>query len=256
MFNSIWKNISKFIRDNLTKKEFNPKLIDLKVSRLTDSIKLNPSIKGLLLNERRGEFEQISLDSVPNYNKLDTVENVNELRPVINYPNIYSSWYDYIKKMIIGNRNLENFNFWKLFKKSGNPSQTNNKFSFNCDGEFIGFINDKGDIIISSTNTEWRDDGHTSYLIKSNCVSNEGILTFAWDTVFPNKLFYSINNNLYECMINENTSELYINKCYALSGFSKFINCFPSPKGDIIVLLYEKGIQVYDMFQNLLFSKR
>jgi hypothetical protein len=57
-------------------------------------------------------------------------------------------------------------------------------------------------------------------------------------------------------MINENELVLSINKCYALSGYSKFINCFPSPKGDIIILLYEKGIQVYDMFQNLLFSKR
>jgi hypothetical protein len=57
-------------------------------------------------------------------------------------------------------------------------------------------------------------------------------------------------------MINKNSLKLNINKSYTLSGYTKFINCFPSPKGDIIILLYEKGIQVYDMFQNLLFSKR
>jgi CRISPR/Cas system-associated endoribonuclease Cas2 len=135
------------------------------------------------------------------------------------------------------------------------PSHINNNFSYSCDGKFIGYINKQGDIIISNTDTEW-NDSYASYLIKSNYVSNEGFLTFVWDTVFPNKIFYSTNNSLYECMINENELMLYINKCYALSGYSKFINCFPSPKGDIIILLYEKGIQVYDMFQNLLFSKR
>jgi hypothetical protein len=157
--------------------------------------------------------------------------------------------------MIIGNKNLENFNFWKLFKKNVSPSQINNNFSFSCNGEFIGFINNQGDIIISSTNIDW-DDGFVSYSIKSNYVSNEGFLTFAWDNVFPNKVFYSTKNSLYESIINENELVLSINKCYALSGYSKFINCFPSPKGDILILLYEKGIQVYDMFQNLLFSKR
>ena len=251
MKNSIWKNISKFIRDNFTKKEFNPKLIDLKLIRLNDSIKLNPLVKGLLLNEGKGEFEQINLDSEPNYNKLDTNKNTHQLQPNFNFPIIYSSWYEYIKKKIIGN-----YNFWRLFKKSVNPSQINNNFSFSCDGEFIGFINNEGDIIISSTNTEWNDNGYISYSIKSNELSNEGILTFAWDTVFPNKLFFSANNYLYECMININFLKLYINKCYTLSVYSKFINCFPSPKGDMIILLYEKGIQVYDIFQNLLFSKR
>ena len=251
MKNSIWKNISKFIRDNFTKKEFNPKLIDLKLIRLNDSIKLNPLVKGLLLNEGKGEFEQINLDSEPNYNKLDTNKNTHQLQPNFNFPIIYSSWYEYIKKKIIGN-----YNFWRLFKKSVNPSQINNNFSFSCDSEFIGFINNEGDIIISSTNTEWKDDGYISYSIKSNELSNEGILTFAWDTVFPNKLFFSANNYLYECMININFLKLYINKCYTLSVYSKFINCFPSPKGDMIILLYEKGIQVYDIFQNLLFSKR
>ena len=64
MKNSIWKNISKFIRDNFTKKEFNPKLIDLKLIRLNNSIKLNPLVKGLLLNEGKGEFDQINLDII------------------------------------------------------------------------------------------------------------------------------------------------------------------------------------------------
>jgi len=255
MINSIWKNISNFIRDNLTKKEFNPKLIDLKVIKLSDSRKLNPLVKGLLLDEAKGVFEQISLDSEPNENRLGANQNTKELQKLFNYPIIFSSWYDYIKTMIFGNKNLEYLNFWKLFKKSVSPSHINNNFSFNCDGKFIGYINSQGDIIISSTNIEWNDD-YASYLIKSNNVSNEGILAFAWDTLFPNKVFYSTNNSLYECMIIENELVLSINKCYALSGYSKFINSFPSPKGDIIILLYEKSIEVYDMFQNLLFSKR
>jgi len=255
MINSIWKNILNFIRDNLTKKEFNPKLIDLKVIKLSDSRKLNPLVKGLLLDEAKGVFEQISLDSEPNENRLGANQNTKELQKLFNYPIIFSSWYDYIKTMIFGNKNLEYLNFWKLFKKSVSPSHINNNFSFNCDGKFIGYINSQGDIIISSTNIEWNDD-YASYLIKSNNVSNEGILAFAWDTLFPNKVFYSTNNSLYECMIIENELVLSINKCYALSGYSKFINSFPSPKGDIIILLYEKSIEVYDMFQNLLFSKR
>ena len=49
------------------------------------------------------------------------------------------------------------------------PSHINNNFSFSCDGKFIGYINNQGDIIISSTNIEWNDD-YASYLIKSNNV--------------------------------------------------------------------------------------
>ena len=86
MINSIWKNISNFIRDNLTKKEFNPKLIDLKLIKLTDSIKLNPLVKGLLLDEAKGELEQVSLDSEPNDNRLDTNQNTKELQQLFNYP--------------------------------------------------------------------------------------------------------------------------------------------------------------------------
>ena len=98
-----------------------------------------------------------------------------------------------------------------------------------------------------------------SYVINSNISSNEGISSFAWDSINSNKLFYSSNNILYECSKDESKDELnknlYINKIYLLSRFSKFINCFPSPKGDLLILLYEKCIEVYDIYQNLLFSK-
>jgi hypothetical protein len=36
---------------------------------------LNPLVKGLLLDEGKGEFEQINLDSEPNDYKLDTNQN-------------------------------------------------------------------------------------------------------------------------------------------------------------------------------------
>lgn len=262
MINSFLKNLSITIKDKLTKKEFNPNLIDLKVIRLTESIdlersKLNPFSKGLILNEGKGQFEQINLNSDSNYNKLQTSkENAEILKPIINYSNNNSSWYDYLKNIIFGGRNPSNSSFFsKFFKRSINFEQNiESNFSFNSDGKFIGFINQEGNIILS--NIELNE---FSYVINSNISSNEGISSFAWDSINSNKLFYSSNNILYECSKDESKDELnknlYINKIYLLSRFSKFINCFPSPKGDLLILLYEKCIEVYDIYQNLLFSK-
>jgi hypothetical protein len=255
MINSLWQNISKFMKGNLSKSEYNFKLMDKKVVELVDNIELersvlNPLKKGLLLNEAKGKYEEINLNSDSNYNKLDTSRNIKILEPCLNYPINYTSWFDYLKKKIIfGNRNQENFNYlFKFFKQYRNVNkEPNNSFSFNSNGKLIGFINEEGEAIISNSETN-----NISYIIKPN---NEGISSFAWDTINPNKLFYSNNNILYECILNENELKLLINKNYLLSKFAKFINCFPSPKGDLLILLYQNGIEIYDLFQNLLYSK-
>ena len=249
MINFLSNNISKFIKEKLTKSEYNYKLIDIKQVNLEACIelensKLNPPTKGLLLDESKGKFEEIDLDSDSNYNKIKThPENLKTLELIHNYTINYSSWFDYLKKIIFGNRNQEYLNnFFKFFQRNRNLNETyNNNFCFNCDGKFIGFINKEGKAIISDAQSN-----DSSYII--NIIIN----SFAWDSICPNKLFFSVNNILYECAINE---KLYINKLYSLSKLSKFINCFPSPKGDLIILLYEKGIEVYDIFQNILFSK-
>ena len=251
MINSLWKKISNFIKRNFTKTEYNSKLIDLKLVILDDTIgfnksKLNPLSKGLLLDERKGEYKEVNFDSDSNYNCLNTKKDIKKLEIITNYNINYTSWLDYLKKTIFGNRNQEYLNYFKFFKRYKNTNELkNNNFMFNCDGKFIGFINKKGDIIISSTES----DG-IGYAIESNLA-----YSFAWDAIYPNKLYYSVNNILYEGIIDEKNLTLYKNKCYSLSNFSKFINCFPSPKGDLIILLYEKYIEVYDLFQNLLFYK-
>ena len=249
MINFLWNNISKFIKEKLTKSEYNYKLIDKKQVNLAGNIelensKLNPLVKGLLLDENKGKFEEIDLDSDSNYNRLKTKpENLIILELRNNYTINYTSWFDYLKKIIFGNINQEYLNnFFNFFQRKRNINEKhNNKFSFNCDGNFIGFINKEGKVIISDTKSN-----DSAYII------NISINSFTWDNICPNKLYFSVNNILYECVIGE---KLFINKLYSLSKISKFINCFPSPKGDIIILLYENCIEVYDIFQNILFSK-
>ena len=250
MINFLLNNIYKFIKEKLTKSEYNYKLIDKKQVNLAGNIelensKLNPLIKGLLLDESKGKFEEIDLDSDSNYNRLKTKpENLINLEIKNNYTINYTSWFDYLIKNIFGNKNQEYLNnFFKVFQRKRNLNEKyNNNFSFNCDGKFIGFINKEGKVIISDSK-----NNDSAYII------NISINTFAWDNICPNKLYFSLNNNiLYECAIGE---KLLINTVYSLSKISKFINCFPSPKGDLIILLYEKGIEVYDIFQNILFSK-
>ena len=249
MINFLWNNISKFIKEKLTKSEYNYKLIDKKQVNLAGNIelensKLNPLVKGLLLDENKGKFEEIDLDSDSNYNRLKTKpENLIILELRNNYTINYTSWFDYLKKIIFGNINQEYLNnFFNFFQRKRNINEKhNNKFSFNCDGNFIGFIDKEGKVIISDTKSN-----DSAYII------NISINSFTWDNICPNKLYFSVNNILYECVIGE---KLFINKLYSLSKISKFINCFPSPKGDIIILLYENCIEVYDIFQNILFSK-
>ena len=250
--NSLLNIASDFIKDNFTKSEFNVRLTDLKIITLTDSTenergKLNPFAKGLLLDENKGIFEQIDLNSDSNYNKIETKEK-NELNPKINYSINYTSWLDYLKKAIFGNKNLELNNILKYLKiNKNNPNiNQNNNFSFNSDGKLIGFINQNGNLIIANT-----DSNDSLYPIKS---STEGITSFSWDKINPNKIYYSTNSKLYECLINIPV----LSQCYPLSNVSKFINCFPSPRGDLLILLYEKRIEIYDAcdtYQNLLFSK-
>lgn len=253
MIKFVWQNISKFIREKLTKSEYIFKLIDLKKVILAGRIelennKLAPLTKGLLLDERNGKFEEINLNSDSNYNKLET-KHLKELK--LSNDNLfisYTSWFDYLKKNVFGNRYQEINNFFKYFQRKTNLNDVHNKnFSFNCDGNFIGFINKNGNLIISETKSN-----NSAYII------NIKINSFAWDSICPNKLFYSENNILHECAININELKILIDinkNYYSLSKLSKFINCFPSPKGDLIILLYEKIIEVYDIFQNILFSK-
>lgn len=246
MLSSLLKKISNFTKEKFSKSEYNFKLMDIKIVKLKDNIDiekslLNPLIKGVLLNENKGKYEQINLNSDPNYNKLETLSNAKKLNDYFKYPMIYISWFDYLKKNIFGNNYI-----FKIIKNRRNVNvQKNYNFSFNSDGTLIGFINEVGDAIISNSITN-----EILYFIKQDLTYNEGISSFAWDTINPNKLYYSNNNILYECMFNKSKLKLY-----KLSRLSKFINCFPSPKGDILILLYENGIEVYDLFQNLLFSK-
>ena len=257
MISKLWNNISKFIKDKLSKSEYNYKLIDIKIVKLMDNIelersKLNPLIKGFLLDETKGKYEEINLNSDSCYNKLDTSRNSKLLNPIYNYQINYTSWFDYLQKSIFGNRNQENMNyFFKFFKNNRNINEAqNNNFSFNSDGKLIGFINENGDVIISNTETN-----DIYYVISKNITFNEGISSFNWDMINPNKLYYSNNNVLYECLLKVSESQLFLNKYYLLSKFSTFINCYPSPKGDLLILLYQNGIEIYDLFQNLLFSK-
>ncbi len=184
-------------------------------------------------------------------NKLQTIKNIQPLKIIRNYYINNSTWLDYLKKITFGNRYLENLNYFKFLKKNRKLNETINKnFVFNCNGKLIAFINKEEDIIISKT--ESNDIG---FAIKSNLSLTDGIDSFSWDTISPDKLYYSTNKILYECIFNERDLVLYQNKYYSLSKLSKFINCFPSPKGDLNILLYEKNIEVYDIYQNLLFSK-
>jgi hypothetical protein len=257
MISPFLENVLKFFKETLTKSEFNPKLIDLKAIEFEDirsmnEIKHNPIIKekGLLLDENKGKYKLIDMDSDSNYNKLETSKNIKALKPS-KIQIKYESSIDYLKKIIFGNRNQENLKyFFKFCIKPKDPKERpNNNFSFNSNGKLIGFINQDKDVII--TNIE----SNEAYSIKSNDIYVEGIITFSWDLIYPNKLYFSSNDILYECIINERDLNLFINKCYNLSKFSKFINCFPSPKGDLLIFLYEKGIEVYDIFHNLIFSK-
>ena len=247
-----------YIKDTFSKKEFNPKLIDLKLVKLldnseSDKSKMNPSVKGLLLDETKGNPEEINLDSDSNY-KLETLKNIKPLEKIRNYPNNYSSWIDYLYEIIFTSGNQQNLNYFSNFLPQGGnlapPQRQNNRFCFNCDGSFMAYINQKRELIISNL-----DSNELSHNYKAQASSSEGVTAFNWDTIYPNKIFYSTNNELYECLIIEDGCKLIINKYYVLSKWNKFINCFPSPRGDLTILLYEKYIEVYDIFQNLLFSK-
>ena len=188
MINSFWRNISNFIKVNFTRTEYNSKLIDLKLVQLInrtefDQNKLNPLSKGLLLDEFKSEYEQINLDN--SNNKLQTIKNIQPLNIIRNYYINNSTWLDYLKKITFGNRYLENLNYFKFLKKNRKLNETINKnFVFNCNGKLIAFINKEEDIIISKT--ESNDIG---FAIKSNLSLTDGIDSFSWDTISPDKLY-------------------------------------------------------------------
>jgi len=232
-------------KERFTKKIYNPKLTNLRVIKLYDSIeiersKLNPLIKGVLLDESKGQHEQVDL----NLNSLYNKEESKVLNTIFNCHIYNNSWSDYFKRIIFGNFFFEN----KKYKNKNDKEITAN-FTFNCTGELMAFINSEGDLIISNI------ENNESFAIKSNSISNEGIISFNWDLINPSKLFYSSKDILYESMINTQEKKLYINKYYLLNS-NNFINCFPSPKGDLLILLYKNSIEVYDIFHKIIFSKK
>lgn len=233
------------LKDKFTKKVYNPKLTNLKVIKLCDTIdiersKLNPLIKGFLLDESKGEHEPIDL----NLNSLYNKETNKMMNTIFNCRNYYNTWYDYLKNLIFGNSLKAN----SLNKNYNNNRVYKSDFIFNCKRQLIAFINNEGDLIISNI------VNNDSFTIKSNTISNEGIYSFNWDSINPLKLFYSSKNVLYESILDLEEAKIYINKYYLLNS-NNFINCFPSPRDDLLILLYKNRIEVYDRFHKILFSK-
>ena len=107
----------------------------------------------------------------------------------------------------------------------------------------MAFINNEEDIIILNI------ENNESLAIKSNNISNEWIFSFKWDLINPSKLFYSLRNILNES-INLQEGKLYNNKYYHLNS-NNFINCFPSPKGDLIIFLYKSSIEIYVIYHKI-----
>ena len=232
-------------KEKFGKKIYNPKLTNLKIIKLTDSIeiqrsKLNPLIKGVLLDESSQQHEQINLNSNNIYNKES-----NKVLKTIFHSQVYNnSWYDYFKNFFFGNFFKQN----KINEKE-NESDKKTNFIFNCNGKLMAFINDEGDLVI--LNIEKKE----SFIIKSNSISNEGIQSFNWDLINSYKIFYSSKNILYESILNLQEGKLYISKYYILNK-NNFINCFSSPKGDILILLYKNYLEIYDIFHHIIFSKK
>lgn len=232
-------------KGRFTKKIYNPKLTNLRLIKLCDSVelersKLNPLIKGFLVDESKGQHEQIDL----NLNSLYNKEENKVLNTIFNCHIYNNSWYDYFKNKLLGNSLFLN----KISQNKKDKVKTLN-FVFNCTGQLMAFINNEGDIIVLNL-----EKNNESFTIKSNTISSEGIFSFKWDLINPSKLFYSSRNILYESTLNLQEGKLYINKYYLLNS-NNFINCFPSPKGDLIILLYKNSIEIYDIFHKIIFSK-
>ena len=224
---------------------YNYKLTNLKIIKLCDTVeldrsKLNPLIKGFLLDESKGEYEKINLISDNLYNKE---KNITILKTIFNSKINHTSWFGYLKNYLFGNSLFDK----KISKSRGSQDKKLN-FIFNCSGNLIAFINNEEDLLITNIQE------HVSFCIKSNSISNEGICTFNWDLINPSKVFYSSKSILYESVLNLQEGKLYINKYYFLNS-KNFINCFPSPKGDLLILLYKNSIEIYDIFHHIIFSK-
>ena len=232
-------------KEKFSKKIYNPKLTNLRVIKLCDSIEIErstlyPLIKGLLLDESKPQHERINL----NTNSLYAKETNKILNTIFNCKIYNNSWFDYFKNIILGN-NLKG----NVLAKDKLRIDNKTNFTFNCTGELMAFINSEGDLIISNI------ENGESFTIKSTSISNDGIHSFNWDFINPFKLFYSSKSILYESIINIQENKLYINKYYLLNS-NNFINCFPSPKGDLLILLYKNNIEVYDIFHKIIFSKK
>ena len=232
------------LKGNSGNKIYNYKLTNLKIVKLCDNVdlersKLNPYVKGFLLDEAKGEYENINL----NTDNLYKNENTKILKTIFNAQINHNSWFGYFKNYLFGN---------SLYgkRKSNSQGYKDNKlnFIFNCSENLISFINKEGDLIISNIQS------NDSFCIKSNSISNEGIRTFNWDSINPSKIFYSSKGKLYESILNFDEGKLYINKYYFLNS-KNFINSFPSPKGDLLILLYQNSIEIYDIFHHIIFSK-
>ena len=264
----ILSSIIEFFTNKITKldsnrSEFNPKLAKLKLIKISSTEenerkKLFPSEEGLLLNENKTTLEKLDINDDSCYNKLETKNNSIILHPIYNcfnnyknnYPYNFKQFSDYISNFIPSNKISFNYISNYLLGRKDVNNLKNYSFSFNCTGNLMAFINQNNDLVISNLNI------FSCFKIQSNFIFKGGITSFNWDKVHPNKIFVSDSENLYECLINEKEFKFLLNKTYSILSYYKFINCIPSPRGDLIILLYQNGMEVYDNNQCLLLSKQ
>ena len=261
---SVWSAISEFAKNQFCRNEFNSKLVDLRRIILKkqgnyENSEFNTMKQGFILDESKCRFESnfsFADEENENENLIRSKKNVKQFRPQPNFIQ-NNSFFDYLSKFFFGyQQNL--FNFPKIFGKTKkNPriisfDPKENNFTFNYDGSLFEYIDSSGNIIISESEPNELNI-YQKYLIQ--LTQDNEITCFQWDSVNSNKFFYATHSELYECRLNKIEEKYFIDKCYSLTS-SNFINCFPSPKGDLLILLYKNKIEVYDLFQTKLYSSR
>ena len=256
--------ISEIGKNRFCKNEFNSKLADLRRIVLkkqgnNENSEFNTMKQGFILDECKCRFESnftFADEENENENLIRGKKNIKQLRL---HQNLIqnNSFFDYLSKFFYGYQ--ENiFNFPKIFGKtkktpnmiSFDPKE--NDFIFNYDGNLFGYVDSFGNIVISETEPN-EFNIYQKYLIQ--LPQENEIISFQWDSINSNKFYYATNSELYECKLNKIESQYIIDKIYSLTA-SNFINCFPSPKGDLLILLYKNKIEVYDLFQTKLYSTR